>query len=195
MTAIELVPDPSLSQWFTPEWLATRMVEWADPTPEMTVLEPAAGNGRIASAILHHGAKVIACELDGRLLSSLVEAVEATGKGDNARVYHNDFLRLRAEPTDMAIMNPPYEGGLDVAFILRAFAWTRRVVALVRTTTFSGVERRDKLWAQVGLERVAFLSGRPKFGGPFTPRADFALIDVCPALRTKPRDCPSVEFW
>lgn len=187
--------DTTLSQWFTPSWLAKRMVEWAGVRPGMRVLEPSCGNGRIVDAILDAGADVCGYEIDERFLPSLRPAI-ARG----ACIHRGDFRTAEqwscclSTRYDLSVMNPPYENGLDVEFIVGAIQWTPRVVALVRTTTFHGVERRRDLWENVSVRRIVFLERRPDFGGEHGAKTDFVVLDLT-ERRGPGLDCPTVEWW
>lgn len=187
MSQMELIEgtnrDVSLSQWFTPAALAERVVEWADidtcypaghEPRAMRVLEPSAGNGALVRPLVAAGAEVYAIELDNRYSRELHDA------GAHA-IWWDNFLEFKPhEPDtasrafDLCVMNPPYENGLDVAFILHALKFAPCVVGVFRSQILHGVERKEQLWKEVRPTRVAFCSRRP-FKGAET---DYVVLEL-----------------
>lgn len=192
--------DVSLSQWFTPPELAARVVEWAgiaDPNRRpyergYRVLEPSAGNGALVRPLVAAGAQVVAVELDTRYYEELRSTGAATWIGE-------DFLQfdLGGWPQfDLCVMNPPYEDGKDVAFILHALKFAPRVVGVFRSQILHGVERKAKLWRDVRPTRIAYCSGRP-FKGAETDYVVLELVkrDDTYSLRHGIADTVTVEWW
>ena len=153
-----------LSQWFTKPPLCDRIVEWAGITEGMRVLEPSCGDGRLATRIIARGANVTAYDIDPRW--------------DHA--IRQDFLGVRDVHFDLAVMNPPYEDGVDLEHVAHAARLCDRVVAVVRLVFLAGQERYARLWARYRLSRLAILSGRPSFDGPVdgTARHDFCVFEI-----------------
>jgi hypothetical protein len=77
---------------------------------------------------------------------------------------------------DLCVMNPPYEDGQDVAFILHALKFAPRVVGIFTDRILFGVERKEGLWSQVRSTRIAFQSRRP-FKGAQTDYVVAELIE------------------
>lgn len=103
----------------TPQGLAEMMCEIADIQPGMSVLEPSAGSGSIADAILAAcpGAEIDCYEIN----SSLRELLKL--KGYNTVTKTPDFLD---EPVswvkyDRILMNPPFEDQQDIDHVRRAY--------------------------------------------------------------------------
>jgi len=112
---VAVVPD----LFPTPAALARRMVDAADIMPGNRVLEPSAGTGNIADAILRRAAasqgvtlQIVECD------QRLAEALEKFG----APVRCADFLACNGElgTFDRIVMNPPFSGGVDIAHIRHA---------------------------------------------------------------------------
>jgi len=183
MTQIELIPgtnrDVSKSQWFSPPELAQRVVEWAFEGRAMErlgarVLEPSAGNGALVRPLVAAGADVYAVEIDMRYADELraLECVAWVG---------DDFLEYQLgewPEFDLCVMNPPYENGLDVAFILHALKFAPRVVGIFRSQILHGKARKRELWTKVRPTRIAFLTERPDFGGDHGAMTDFVVLEL-----------------
>jgi predicted RNA methylase len=177
----------ALSQWFTPKELAERVAEWARvhggcsctdpfcniPTERpMRVLEPSAGNGALVRPLIAAGAIVTACEIDERYAADL-----GREKGSWGWVHICDFLERKPTdmgPYDLCVMNPPYEDGQDVAFILHALKFAPRVVGIFTDRILFGVERKEGLWSQVRPTRIAFQSRRPFKGA----QTDYVVAEL-----------------
>lgn len=169
---IELLPgtnrDLGLSQWFTPPELASRVVEWAlaggdddswhrsdVPKRTMHVLEPSAGNGSLVRPLMAAGAYVAAVEIDVRYAAGLMEMANDCIIGDFLKIARTSEWRF-----DLAVMNPPYEDGADVEFILHALNFAPRVVGIFQAGIEYGVDRYNDLWSLVQPTRVMKLRRR-----------------------------------
>jgi predicted RNA methylase len=102
----------------TPAALADRMVELARIRPGYMVLEPSAGNGRIADAI-PKSARLVCVELNPECAKTL--------RGKGYFVVNADFLTWEPRDAyyasyDRILMNPPFTKGQDVDHIRRAFS-------------------------------------------------------------------------
>jgi hypothetical protein len=102
----------------TPAELARRVVQEAGIEEGDRVLEPGAGIGSLAIAAREAGGIVDCIEMRSELVDIL------TLKGFSVR--HADFLSLAPEPVyDRAILNPPFEKGIETAHIRHAREWLR----------------------------------------------------------------------
>ena len=147
------VLDPKAAGFYpTPEELATRVVELADLQPNMRVLEPSAGKGNLAKAIL------TAAHVELHCVELLPENVKALRAGvrylpNPWHVVEGDFLTMTPEAFgfftrfyfDRIVMNPPFAGRADIAHVRHALRFLRpggRLVAIMS----AGVEhRQDRL--------------------------------------------------
>jgi predicted RNA methylase len=184
-------PRRDLSQWDTRPETARWLVDWAvgDWAYMGQILEPSAGLGHIAAAILERKLTPLCVELDMQRAAELKRA--------GFEVEHSDFLDYSAErgPGDhfsLAIMNPPYEHGQDLAHILAALSVCPTVVVLARLVLLEGQERRARLWDKHTLRRLCVLSERESFEGDVdgTPRSAFAAFEI-----SRGKDGESVVEW
>ena len=155
--------DVALSQWFTPPELATRIVEWAlapvdafEAATTYRALEPSAGRGALAIPLRERVRRVNCCDIDAQHIEYLIN------KGFGS--WRRDFLELPPSPFDIVVMNPPFESGAAEAHVLHALKFAPRVVAHVPLTTLEGKKRREGLWSEAYLKRLAICSSRPKYG-------------------------------
>ena len=189
----------ALSQWWTPPELAARVAHLAlDGTRFASVLEPAAGAGALVDAVLaaRPMARVTALELDPTWARHLTVAYAR----EPVRVVEGDFLTTTLAPVDVVCMNPPYESGLDGAFLERAMELAPRVVALLRLNALVGQERHDRVWSRMGrgwhLDVVAYCARRPVFlaAGAVTDgaKSDFVAVRL---VQARGRRKTRTEWW
>lgn len=200
----EHLPKASASQWYTPRELAARIATWARVGPGDRLLEPAAGRGALIEPLpLHRWAAV---ELDPENHQVLIDACAI----DDLRCA--DFLTLSSRSFaeehdrggwtfDAVIMNPPYEGDLDSAFVVHALDFAPRVVALLRSAFRHGDKRWNRVWRWVDCTRRVELVDRPSFGSGLdgdTPMSDFAVFELRRRRKARERGEVSreeVTFW
>lgn len=126
-------------QFDTPEDLADQVVEWAEIEPDMKVLEPSAGIGRLALRACVNDAFVFAVELDEKRAAMLRELVD---EKDSIEILDGiDFLEVEpaAMPVyDRVIMNPPFAGQADIDHVLHAweFLKTGGVIVAIMSPSF-----------------------------------------------------------
>ena len=210
-----LPPEPlrqtALSQWFTPQPLADRIARWAaQAVPLGQVLEPSAGSGVFVRAANAAGASsVTAVEIDPRYAEPLRSQHSpyrfSLRDVPQCEVCCGDYLAMLApaEIYDTALMNPPYEGGLDGKFLAKAMDESRRVVALLRLDALGGKDRHERVWSQIGallgvlagngygLAGLVVLVKRPDFGGEHGAMGDYCVVD----LRRGWTGDTRVEWW
>ncbi len=99
--------------FYTPDDLAQRMVQLANITPGMQVLEPSAGEGAIAKAIERAGGDVYCVEIRKESADKLM------AMGFHTRC--EDFLKHATTPKFGAIcMNSPFSGNQDIKHVEHA---------------------------------------------------------------------------
>lgn len=185
----------ALSQWYTPPELAARIVEWAlqphwRSRAALRCLEPSAGRGALAIPLRERVRTVGCIELDKDNAAHLA----SLGFG----VLHTDFLKFGPYSTgpryDIAVMNPPFEGGQTERHVLHALGFATRVVCHCPLTTLAGQARYTSLWERVNLHRLAICSTRPKYGEG-GGKTDMCTIDV---TLYDPRESSvdtEIEWW
>jgi predicted RNA methylase len=202
----EHLRQKALSQWFTPDDVARRLVEWsfkATPKVSFRMLEPSAGSGALVKH-MHARGFVTAVEIDPRYAHSL--AAQTPGRVD---VYCCNYLTHAAPISryDLTIMNPPYEGGADGKFIEKAMNESENVVALCRLNVMVGLSRHERVWSRIGVDdgsgrkwclaRMAMFSSRPSFlvgdDESGSPISDFVAVHL--ARHEEATVCTQVEWW
>jgi predicted RNA methylase len=194
---VERERQRALSQWWTPPDLARRVAKLAvDGLRFPAVIEPSAGSGVLARAVLDERplAHLVAVELDPTW------AMRLRGTFGQASIVEGDFLTMPLEQAAVVVMNPPYEGGLDGAFLERAMELAPRVVALLRLNALVGQERHDRVWSRMGrgwhLDVVAYCARRPVFlaAGEATDgaKSDFVAVRL---MQARGRRKTRTEWW
>lgn len=126
--------------FYTPPDLVARMIELADLAPGMVVLEPSAGDGRIADAaekIVGDG-NVSCVEIRSSLKPAYLNRRHDTAWGD----FLEMSVGLSHGLFDRVVMNPPFSNGADIDHVSHALKFlnpTGRLVAImsagVKTST------------------------------------------------------------
>lgn len=127
------------------------------------LLEPSAGTGNIAKALLGFG-KVDCIEIQPEFARDL------KASGVFHKVYQADFMGMvPREEYDFVVMNPPF-GGRDIDHIEHAFKFLKKGGRLLSVMPVSIQNRRDK-------KAVAFRAWVKSLHGNFTdlPKRSFAL--------------------
>jgi predicted RNA methylase len=201
----------ALSQWFTEPATARRIAEFAlrgMPDRPLHVLEPSAGQGALARALLEFRPDLhLTCiDVDPRHAAALIE------RFPSARVVCADFLLFdpfdalfdpfdAPAPScrfDLCVMNPPFEGGQVAQHAMHAMPFCARVVCHCPLTTLAGQERRAGLWSSVELEELAVCASRPKYGSGSSGKTDMCTFKAH-ALESRrdpsAQQTVAVEFW
>ena len=122
--------------------------------PALTVLEPSAGAGNLASLAVEKGATVDCIEIQPHLAQQL----ETTGLYRN--VWQSDFLsRFPSELYDRVVMNPPFDMGRDIDHVVHALRFLKPDGQLVAIVS-AGTEWRETKKARAFRDRIASLNGR-----------------------------------
>lgn len=183
-------PNPELSQYDTPRYLAERMARFAGVKAEMKVLEPSAGTGALARVASAMGASVQCVEIDPGRAAFL--------RADGFGVHEGDFLTAHNDPcwhlrADLALMNPPYEDGQDLGHVLQALTFAPRVVAMLPLGNLDGVDRYDRLWRKHTLSRLAVLVRRFKApGSEHGGQRPFGVFEILPGKQDVQQ---TIEWW
>lgn len=134
------VPKDEFNFFPSPPAVVARLMELADVSQGMRVLEPSAGNGSIAYACADAGATVDCYEL--------MEANFVALAGDMrlGSVRHMDFLAQAPEASyDRVVMNPPFAKQADIKHVLHALRFLRHGGLLVSVMAASVAFRDNNL--------------------------------------------------
>lgn len=115
----------------TPKATAEEMLDKADISEGLDILEPSAGNGNIAEAIRDAGASPDVIEISGNLR----EILEAK----KFNVVAQDFMDYSGKQYDRIIMNPPFSNSQDIEHVRHAYDLLKpggRIVAIMGEGAF-----------------------------------------------------------
>lgn len=167
---------PTLSQWFTPPWLARRLAAWVPRGAR--ILEPSCGRGSLLAALLRtgHGPENLAgIELDPKWAAFARDDLRPVP------IVHGDFLTLPYVPDsiDVVVMNPPFEDNAHLRFVLHALELAPVVVGVFPVSFEFSRERDRSLWASHGVvTRRARLPERVDYGGDQSPSFDSVALRI-----------------
>ena len=124
MTILDATESRRAKETFypTPEALASKLLEGIDWRFVRSVLEPSAGKGDLAKAVVNHlhrerywhslddAVKAVkACDID---CIEIDPVLRQTLEGQGFRVVHDDFLAFETQKRyDLIVMNPPFDQG------------------------------------------------------------------------------------
>ena len=134
------VPKDEFNFFPSPPDVVARLMELADVSQGIRVLEPSAGKGAIAYACAEAGATVDCYEL--------MDANFAALAGDMrlGSVRHMDFLAQAPEASyDRVVMNPPFAKQADIKHVLHALRFLKPGGVLVSVMAASVAFRDNKL--------------------------------------------------
>lgn len=191
-------------QYFTCPKLAKRMIEWAELSRGMKVLEPSAGDGGL---VIHmpKNIQLTAVEIDPAMCERLRQI-----RHPAYEVVERDFLGYRPirEAFDVAVMNSPYGKNADGEHAAHALRLANRVVCLTRVNFEFGQSRFNQLWRWAAITRRVVLTRRPMFygpackvekGRPVVARHDYVVLELVRREQDRIAD-PSAdpvetEYW
>ncbi|MDL1902674.1 ribosomal RNA small subunit methyltransferase A [Anaerolineae bacterium CFX9] len=197
----QIAPRRSLGQNFLQDPNALeKVVASAAVQPDETVLEIGAGTGALTEALAKVAKRVIAVELDDRMLP-ILSRFEASG---NVEIVHGDILeldldRLIGEPYIVVANVPYYITSAILRLLLEREHKPSRIIMTVQT------EVAERLVAKAGDMSVLAVSAQfyavPKIvarfnAAVFYPRPDVGSAVIRLDLReTPPTDVPSEKLF
>lgn len=118
----------------TPEWVTRALLRHFPVQKHWRILEPAAGNHKIADVLREAGAGVITLDIKTY---------------DRPHDFEQDFLTFNLGRADAIITNPPYglQNRLAVWFVEHALASTDGMVAMLLTAKFDFGKTRRRLFS------------------------------------------------
>ncbi|KAK4530307.1 hypothetical protein CCYA_CCYA04G1164 [Cyanidiococcus yangmingshanensis] len=174
------------------------MVEKAQLRPTDTVLEVGAGTGNLTVRLLRHAKRVIAFEVDPRMIIELTKRVQALGPelASRLEVVHGDVLRANWPFFDVFVANIPYQISSPLLFRLLAHRpafrcavimfqreFAQRLVARPGDAAYCRLAVNVQLLARVEhLMKVSRNSFRPP------PRVDSSVMRIQPRQPAPPLD-------
>lgn len=117
-----------LQAFYTPAPLADRVAAAAKLKHGYRVLEPSAGGGALVLAAGRVAAvKINAIDIDGVAVERLGSLLPALAdSGSTLRSACCDFLTVKQEAAyDAVLMNPPFQGGQDMAHVTHAWSFLK----------------------------------------------------------------------
>ncbi|MEM2419256.1 MAG: 16S rRNA (adenine(1518)-N(6)/adenine(1519)-N(6))-dimethyltransferase RsmA, partial [Candidatus Hadarchaeales archaeon] len=106
-----------------------RMVEYAELSPQDTVLEIGAGIGNLTTLLAERAGKVLALEKDRRLLPVLRERLSGY---DNVELMNVDFLKAELPPFNKVVSNLPFQISSEATFRLLGMKFELAVLTYQR---------------------------------------------------------------
>jgi predicted RNA methylase len=165
----EIVQGHPLDLFPTPAALAADMVQRANLSEGLTILEPSAGTGNIAAAIQQAGYAPQCVELN----YSAAELLKRRGYN----VICGDFLE-HAASYDRVVMNPPFSAGADAEHVKHAYNLLNpggRIVAIMSPHAFFAQDNRSREFRE-WIETTSHLREDLPAG---TFRASGTMVNAC----------------
>jgi 16S rRNA (adenine1518-N6/adenine1519-N6)-dimethyltransferase len=197
MDTFNLDPKKSLGQNFLHDPQALeKIVVSADVMPEDTILEVGPGTGALTVFLAQSAARVIAVEIDDRLLPVLRQQL---GDFPNVEIVHNDILETNVEelvgPSDyIVVANLPYY--ITSAILRHLLEVEHKPKRLVLTVQQEVAERLIAGPGDMSVLAVSVLFyGQPRIVSRLAPAAFWPRPDVASAVvRIDVYDEPSVDI-
>lgn len=177
--------------------IVNSMVEKAALRPTDVILEVGPGTGNMTMKLLEKGKKVVACEVDNRLVAELQKRVQGTPYQHKLKVVVGDVLKTDLPFFDVCVANLPYQISSPFVFKLLLHRPFFRCAILMFQREFAQrlvARPGDKLYCRLSvntqlLARVDHLMkvGKNNFRPP--PKVESSVI------RLEPRNPPpSINF-
>ncbi|KAL5487141.1 hypothetical protein EMCRGX_G019708 [Ephydatia muelleri] len=175
----------------------TGIIEKAALRPTDVVLEVGPGTGNLTVKLLEQCKKVIACEVDTRLVAELQKRVQGTNVAPKLQVMIGDVLKTDLPFFDVCVANLPYQISSPFVFKLLLHRPFFRCAVLMFQREFAQrlvAKPGDKMYCRLSantqlLARVDHLMkvGRNNFRPP--PQVESSVVRIEP--RNPP---PSIDF-
>ncbi|PNW88751.1 hypothetical protein CHLRE_01g042900v5 [Chlamydomonas reinhardtii] len=152
------------------------------------VLEIGPGTGNLTVKLLEKAKKVIAVELDPRMVLELQRRVQGTPYANNLQIIHGDFMRVELPYFDLCVANIPYNISSPLTFKLLAHRPAFRAAVIMYQHEFAMrlvAKAGDNLYSRLAvntqlLARVSHLLkvGKNNFRPP--PKVDSSVVRIEP---------------
>lgn len=178
----------------------TSMVEKAALRPTDTVLEIGPGTGNMTVRLLEQTKKVVACEIDTRLVAELQKRVQGTHLQSKLQIIVGDVLKTELPFFNVCVANIPYQISSPLVFKLLLHRPFFRCAVLMFQREFAQrlvAKPGDKLYCRLSvntqlLARVDMLMkvGKNNFRPP--PKVESSVVRIEP--RNPPPPIPYTEW-
>jgi len=168
--------------------IVNAIVEKAGIKPSDIVLEVGPGTGNLTVKLLEKAKKVIACEIDHRLIAELQKRVQATSLQSKLEIVPGDVLKAKLPYFDVCVANLPFQISSPFVFKLLLHRPLFRCAVLMFQREFAQrliAQPGDKLYCRLSvntqlLSRVDHLMkvGKNNFRPP--PKVDSSVVRIEP---------------
>uniref|UniRef100_A0A2C9K5J4 rRNA adenine N(6)-methyltransferase n=1 Tax=Biomphalaria glabrata TaxID=6526 RepID=A0A2C9K5J4_BIOGL len=168
--------------------IVTNMVEKAALRPSDVVLEVGPGTGNMTVKLLEKAKKVIACEVDPRMVAELHKRVQGSPEASKLQVMVGDVLKTELPFFDVCVANLPYQISSPFVFKLLLHRPFFRCAILMFQREFAQrlvAQPGDKLYCRLSvntqlLARVDHLIkvGKNNFRPP--PKVESSVVRIEP---------------
>lgn len=165
------------------EGILDRIVESANITPDETILEIGAGIGNLTERLLRRAGRVIAVELDPKLVAVLEDRFKGEEK---LQLIHGDVLKVELPVFDKVVANLPYSISSEITFklfrydfklgiLMYQYEFAQRMIAKPGSDDYSRLTVNTAYFADASI-----IMKVPK--GVFSPppQVESAVVKVCP---------------
>jgi len=180
--------------------IITAMVEKSALRPTDTVLEIGPGTGNMTIKLLEQTKKVVACEIDTRLVAELQKRVQGTYLQHKLQIVVGDVLKTELPFFNVCVANIPYQISSPLVFKLLLHRPFFRCAVLMFQKEFAQrlvAKPGDKLYCRLSvntqlLSRCDMLMkvGKNNFRPP--PKVESAVVRIEP--RNPPPPIPYTEW-
>lgn len=142
LTGEVVIPKDEFDFFPTPPEIAQQVIELADISKGMLVLEPSAGEGALVDAAREAGGFVYVVEKNERM------AIDLGARGFEwlAGMHCGDFMEFEpSQKFDRVVMNPPFSKQRDIKHVMHAHAMLKPDGLLVSIMSSSVTFRDNKL--------------------------------------------------
>ena len=168
-------------------------VEAAELSGEETVLEIGPGTGILTEALLQKAKKVIAVELDKRMIEFLEARFKKEIENGKLQIMHADILKTKLPAFDKCVSNIPYQISSSIIELLAA---CQKPAVLIMQKEFA-----ERLVAEAGERDYSrltvlanfhfipmFIADVPRSAFSPEPKVDSAIVKLVPRNRKPPVD-------
>ena len=177
------------------------IIEKTDIKPSDVILEIGPGTGNLTMALLEKAKKVIAVEIDPRMVVELQKRVAASEYRHKLEIIHGDFTKMAKPPAcDLVVSNTPYNVSSAIVFKLLSMRplWRKAVLMFqkefaLRLCAGAGGKDYSRVSANCQLlAKTDFLINVPKSCFRPPPKVESAVISLVPRM---PIPDVNLEEW